>query len=171
MDVAYGSAGVLPRTRLGVEQRRYLVVANQTLGDGILIDLIRARCSAEPSQLHVLVPHQRRVMPFVDPILGVPMDGGLDVLHAEQQELDQVRARLERFVNQLSEFASGVSGEVVVGDPVSAARELPAGFDEIIVSTLPAGLSAWLRLDLPSRFARSFDVPVVTLTQSGCKLR
>lgn len=38
---------------------------------------------------------------------------------------------------------------------------------EVIVSTLPAGISRWLKLDLASRIARMSDVPVTTVEAGG----
>lgn len=63
------------------------------------------------------------------------------------------------------QFDTQVSGEVVLGDPVVAAqRALAHGdYDEVVVSTLAPGVSRWLRLDLPSRLARSCSVPVTTI--------
>ena len=37
------------------------------------------------------------------------------------------------------------------------------GFDEIIISTLPARVSKWLKLDLPSKIA-GLGLPVTTVT-------
>ena len=37
-------------------------------------------------------------------------------------------------------------------------------FDEIILSTLPPGISRWLALDLPSRVRRKIDVPLTVIT-------
>ena len=37
-------------------------------------------------------------------------------------------------------------------------------FDEIVISTLPARVSGWLRQDLAHRAARRFAVPVTTIT-------
>ena len=37
-------------------------------------------------------------------------------------------------------------------------------FDEIVISTLPARVSGWLRQDLAHRAARKFAVPVTTIT-------
>jgi hypothetical protein len=39
--------------------------------------------------------------------------------------------------------------------------------DEVIVSTLPRGLSRWLGEDVPSRLRDSVRVPVTVVTQSG----
>ena len=40
------------------------------------------------------------------------------------------------------------------------------GFDEIIVSTLPARVSRWLHMDLPRKVA-GLGVPVTTVTAKG----
>ena len=37
-------------------------------------------------------------------------------------------------------------------------------FDEVIISTLPLGVSRWLGLDVPHRVERRFKVPVTTVT-------
>jgi hypothetical protein len=51
-----------------------------------------------------------------------------------------------------------------VGDPspVEAIRDAlrDREFDGIILSTLPPGISRWLRQDLPSRVEKEFDLPV-----------
>ena len=36
-------------------------------------------------------------------------------------------------------------------------------FDEILLSTLPPGPSAWIRQDLPHRVKKAFDLPVTHL--------
>jgi GABA permease len=52
----------------------------------------------------------------------------------------------------------------VVGDPDPVAAVGDAlrarEFDEVIVSTLPRGVSRWLRLSLPHRLERMTDLPV-----------
>ena len=37
--------------------------------------------------------------------------------------------------------------------------------DEVILSTLPPGISRWLQMDVPSRLERAVDVPVAVVTQ------
>jgi hypothetical protein len=55
-----------------------------------------------------------------------------------------------------------VSGRVGDPDPIVATMELwdPMEFDEIVVSTLPTGVSRWLGLDLPRRLEKLTAVPV-----------
>jgi hypothetical protein len=47
-------------------------------------------------------------------------------------------------------------------DPIVAAHEAwdPNAMDEIIVCTLPTGVSKWLQVDLPHRVAKLTDAPV-----------
>ena len=59
---------------------------------------------------------------------------------------------------------AGIEVEGIVGDadPVAAVEAAwdPERFDEVIVATLPAQLSRWLRLDLPRRVERITGRPV-----------
>ncbi len=68
----------------------------------------------------------------------------------------------------LSEAAgSPVEGIVGAPDPNTAVNDAInlRGFDEIIISTLPARLSRWLRLDLPHKVSGA-GLPVTTVTPS-----
>lgn len=40
-------------------------------------------------------------------------------------------------------------------------------FNEVIISTLPVGISRWLKLDLPSRTQRMVECPVTTVEADG----
>jgi len=53
-----------------------------------------------------------------------------------------------------------------VRDPVDAAHDAlrRVTVDEIILSTLPAGISRWLGQDVPSRLRGSVQVPVTVVT-------
>ncbi|MGH2823154.1 MAG: hypothetical protein ACRDLY_09075, partial [Thermoleophilaceae bacterium] len=55
-----------------------------------------------------------------------------------------------------------VDGRVGDPDPVVAAMEVwdPMEFDEVVVSTLPTGVSRWMGLDLPRRLQKLTGVTV-----------
>jgi hypothetical protein len=57
---------------------------------------------------------------------------------------------------------SKVTGRVGDPDPIVAAMDVwdPMQFDEVVVSTLPTGVSRWLGLDLPRRLEKLTGVPV-----------
>ncbi len=142
--------------------RRYLVVANQTLDDPLLQETVRHRCEQGDVDLHVVVPQSRRILPFCDPMMGVPLDIGIDTAFLEIQDAEEAAERLGAFLRRFSPLAA-VTGEVVSGDPVAHTRRIMAArrFDEIIVSALPSGPARWLRIDLTARLSRAFAVPVV----------
>ncbi len=73
---------------------------------------------------------------------------------------------LELAIPLLEEAAGGhVDGIIGDTDPFVAIRAVVTnvGVDEIIISTLPARVSRWLRRDLPRR-ANEFGLPVTVVT-------
>jgi hypothetical protein len=172
--------------------RRYLVVANQTLGGNQLVNTIRERMAAGPSHFHLLVPatpadqldpaYRARADAAARPA-ATPGEGGLDREQARQlieDELDEVdhtessedhgrrlaRERLTQELARLRGLGAEASGEVGVSDPVEAVGVVLHRweFDEVILSTLPGKSSRWLARDLPSRIRRSFKLPVTHVT-------
>jgi hypothetical protein len=130
--------------------RRYLVVANQTLGGDALLDRLRALASEGPCAIHVLVPAS------ADPT---------QAFHDEDSDQRLARERLDQALTRFPQLAPSltVTGEVGDHRPIDAVGDvLRRGerFDGVIVSTLPAGVSRWLRLDAISRIERAVDVPV-----------
>lgn len=150
-----------------VTVRRYLIIANQTLPSPGLHELIDERASANPSEFHILVPEAPPAVIYNDPHSTfdhhLAETGKYDRLIAEQE----ANERLDSFKASFAHLGPSLTGEVGVGDPVSATRRVMdrATFDEIIVSTLPIGISRWVRLDLPARLKRSFHLPVTHLEQ------
>lgn len=129
------------------EQRRILIVANQTMGSTHLVDEVKGRMRRARCEFVVLAP-------------ASPSSPG--VLREDKAAREEARERLDAACERLRRVGASVTG--VVGDfyPLRAIQDLllVEEFDEIIVSTLPQGPSEWLRMDLPSRVARRFGLPV-----------
>ena len=128
--------------------RHYLVVANQTLGGAHLLEAVQERVRAGDCAFHVVVPasHPHGT--------AVWTEG-----EAKSHAGDQLEAAMRRF----REVGAQVTGEVGDASPVAAANDalLEGEFDEIIVSTLPLGVSRWLRQDVVHRIQRAHSMPVI----------
>lgn len=127
--------------------RRYLIVANQTLGGDHLLEAVRGLASGEDCSFHVLVPATR------------PHD---HLVATEGEGIAIAKSRLDRALERFGALGIEVTGEVGDPRPLDAIRDafLEADYDGIVLSTLPAGVSAWLGMDLPNRVQRAFPVPV-----------
>jgi nucleotide-binding universal stress UspA family protein len=79
------------------------------------------------------------------------------------------RQRLDAASDRFRALGATVDGEVGDADPLEAARSAHRRFgaDEVIVCTLPLGVSRWLRGNLPRKVERSLGVPVVHLVEPG----
>lgn len=125
--------------------RRYLVVANRTLGGEHLLDAVRLRMHDGPSEFHVVVPASHPSSAWTD---------GQVIAMAEK--------RLEEALKRFRDLGATVTGEVGDASPVRAIGDvlLREPVDEVILSTLPPGPSRWLRQDVVHRVQRNYDVPV-----------
>ena len=125
-----------------------LIVAHRTAATPALLAQVRARAAEGPCRFTLVVPR-----PYWDP------------------ETDEAAITLELAIPLLEEAAGGhVEGMVGDTDPFVAVRDAVEQFefDEIIVSTLPARVSHWLRRDLPSRVQQlGLPVTVVTAAESA----
>ena len=66
-----------------------------------------------------------------------------------------------------------VTGEIGDASPLRAVGDALQyqSCDEIIVSTLPPGVSRWLKLDLPNRLRHSFAIPVTHVVATTERVR
>jgi hypothetical protein len=124
-----------------------LIVAYRTAATPLLLAQVRERARRSACAFTLVVPR-----PYWDP------------------DTDEAAATLELAIPLLEEAAGG-HVEAIIGDtdPFVAVRDAVErlGFDEIIVSTLPARVSHWLHRDLPSRVEQlGLPVTVVTAAQS-----
>lgn len=144
---------------------RVLLLANRTAGGAELMTEVRRRTAGGPCEFHVLVP-------VLVPVVGTAAAWGEPGAGDETDAMFAWAAAEERLALQLAllrEAGVPATGELRPSDPLKATLEVlgRASFDEIIVSTLPAALSRWLRLDLPSRLARQIDLPIVHIEQAA----
>jgi hypothetical protein len=127
---------------------RVLIVAYRTAATPLLLNAVRARANRSPSSFTLLVPR-----PYWDP------------------DTDEAVMTLELAIPLLERAAGGhVDGVIGNNDPFVAVREAVTniGFDEILISTLPARVSHWLRRDLPRR-VEQFGLPVTVVTAEQSK--
>ena len=132
----------------------YLVVAHRTLVGQHLLDHVRSISEAAGSggcRFYLVVPVRH-------PRDHAWTDGEVEAT---------ARARLDEGLAAFRNVGVEATGEVGDANPVyavsTALRNRPFGdedWDGIIVSTLPAGVSHWLGLDVVSRIKREFDIPV-----------
>jgi hypothetical protein len=128
---------------------RYLVVANQTLGGEPLLTRIRQLARAGPCAFFVIVP------------ATPPQDHAWTEGEAKAIAQRRLDAALERF----RALGGGVeiAGDVGDASPMLAIEDAireRGPFDGIVLSTLPPGVSRWLKLDLPHRVEGVFGLPV-----------
>ena len=122
---------------------RVLIVAYRTAATPLLLNAVRARANRSACSFTLLVPR-----PYWDP------------------DTDEAVMTLELAIPLLEQAAGGhVDGVIGNNDPFVAVREAVTdiGFDEILISTLPARVSHWLRRDLPRR-VEQFGLPVTVVT-------
>src|SRR5690348_2351351 len=117
------------------EPAKVLLVAHKTAAGDALREAVRERAARSAAEFHLVVPrHASGLHRVVD-----PEDSGGD----ETQEV------LDTALPILSEAAGGdVQGTIGDAEPLSAIQDAVnlGDYDEIIISTLPARLSKWLRL-------------------------
>jgi hypothetical protein len=138
----------------GPGPRRILVVANQTACGDELLAVIETRAGDGPCHFTLLVP------------ATPPAE------HATWTEGEAKALATRRMEEALARFedVGGIDADGVVCDahPVRAIDDvlLDRNYDEIILSTLPPGVSRWLKLDLPRRVEQRFALPVTTVIGS-----
>jgi len=129
-------------------QSSILVVANRTAASDFLVEALKERARREDVGFSLVVP-------------ATP--GG--VAWAADMDSGGAAARRRMDVAVRSYLGAGLPlRDARVGHPDPLAAALDAvhfgDFAEIVVSTLPLHMSAWLRLSLPHRVAHATGLPV-----------
>jgi hypothetical protein len=135
-----------------------LVVANRTAESPELLDALRRRAEQGDVVFTLLVPSTPHGVAW-----AADMHSGGD--EAEQH----MQAAVDRFRSEGLQVTAGKVGDP---DPCAAVQDEVnfADYDEIVVSTLPGGISKWLKLDLPHRVERVTGLPVTHVTASEVKV-
>jgi hypothetical protein len=138
---------------------RVLVVAHRTAATPALLDAVRARAATGPATFTLLVPRTPHGLHrFVDPE---------DTDESEAQDILELAL-------PLLEEAAGAPVDGKIGDPNPADAIQDAvnidGYDEIIISTLPARVSKWLRINLPAKLT-PLGLPITTVTATSSRSR
>jgi len=125
-----------------------LVVANETLGGRRLREVLAQKAKINPSLVIRLVIPQSR-----------PRRGSVIYL---QSVHDAAQVRLDLALSLLRDAGFEVSGEVGDSDAFNATMDAIGERkpDEIVISTLPATASGWLRRDLVERVAEASGIAV-----------
>jgi hypothetical protein len=126
---------------------RILVVANQTLGGPNVMSWLRERAAREPCRIHLLVPANVDTQSWTND---------------DDSDRELAAQRLSEGIERFSELDSEITGEIGDPRPMDAVSDVlrREDFDEILLSTLPPGMSRWLRLDLVHRLERTVAIPV-----------
>ncbi|HEX3268603.1 MAG TPA: hypothetical protein VHQ98_11530 [Gaiellaceae bacterium] len=138
----------VPAQRSAPDERRILVVANETVGGEALREQIERR--GEGSRTRVLV---------VSPALNSPIRHWAS---DEDPARAEARKRLDTSLQRLQESGIAASGEVGDADPLQAIEDAMRTFgpDEIIISTHPEGRSHWLERGVVTGARERFAVPI-----------
>ena len=129
--------------------RTILVIANQTIGGATLLQTVKEKVDAADGDARVVIAVPR-----------VPPHHGNIIYEDAVFEAAQVRVDLAR--RFLREAGISAIGEVGDPDPYTAAMDAIDEHqpDEVVVSTLPATSSGWMRRDLIERIHEDSGLPV-----------
>ncbi|HEV7460483.1 MAG TPA: hypothetical protein VGN78_08105 [Solirubrobacteraceae bacterium] len=145
---------VVDLAKEGVPFTVTLVVANRTAGGQELVEKLKARSAEEGEHLFIVV---------------VPQEGG------QGHHAGQARQRLNTVLENLRNEGLLVAGMIGDPDPYIAAMNALQRFrvSDVVISTLPAEKSGWLRANLPERLSDAARIPVdhvvVELDDAGVK--
>jgi hypothetical protein len=134
-----------------MEPKQILVIANQTAGGASLRSEIKRRVAEGPCKLTLVVP-------------ATPPHEHATWTEGEANEI--ARRRLDAALESFAAMGADIDGLVGDASPMAAIGDamLESQFDEIIISTLPPGLSRWLKQDLAHRAERRYKLPITMVT-------
>jgi hypothetical protein len=137
-----------PVHRGAPDDRRILVIANETVGGGPLRERIEKLSEGYDTKVLVVTPalnsRMRTITSDVDPAR------------------EQAQQRLDASLARLRQDGIDAHGEVGDGDPLQAIEDAlrTFGADQIVISTHPEGRSHWLERGVVDKAKERFAVPI-----------
>jgi hypothetical protein len=132
----------------GPEERRVLVVANETVAGEELVSAISMLALTQTSSFLVVCP---------------ALNSRLRTWTSDEDPArEAAQGRLEATLERLSSVGIDARGEIGDSDPLIAVEDAVRTFrpDEIVISTHPPGRSNWLERGVVDGVRVRFDVPV-----------
>jgi nucleotide-binding universal stress UspA family protein len=138
----------VPSRRGREDERRILVIANETVGGERLREEIKRRSEGYAEQVLVVCP-----------ALNSPLRHWASDEDAARAQAQQ---RLTASLTRLRQLGIDAKGEVGDGEPLQAMEDALRlfGADEIIISTHPEGRSHWLERGIVEGAKERFAVPI-----------
>jgi GABA permease len=130
------------------DERRVLVVANETVGGEELMSAISIRALESKTEFFVVCPAlNTRLKTWTSD---------------EDPARAKAQARLSTTLERLASVGIEARGEIGDGDPLVAIEDAVRTFhpDEIVIATHPEGRSNWLVRGVPDAVRARYDVPV-----------
>lgn len=136
-----------------------LVVANRTADSPELIAALRQRAARSPTSFTLLVPAVPRGLAWA-----------ADMKAGGSEAVSRAEIGAERIRRSGLEVDAAIVGDpdplAAIGDALRSRK-----FDQVVLCTLPRGISRWLRLSLPHRLRRTTNVPVLHVTAHPRQVR
>lgn len=132
--------------------RSALVVAGRSADSPALVSALRIYAAAAPTRFTLLVPAVPHGFAWATDMSAGRPEAAVRAERASKRMRDRGLVLEETIVGDPDPIAA-------VGDALHCRR-----FDELIVVTLPRGLSSWLKLGLPGRLHRITDLPITRIT-------
>ena len=130
------------------DEKRTLVIANETLEGETLQEMIKRKSEGYRPNVLVVAPAQP------SPLQHFASD--------DDPSRAAARERLDRTLRKLREAGISARGEVGESDPLQAIEDALRTFgpDEVIISTHPEGRSHWLEQGIVEKARERFAVPI-----------
>ncbi len=135
-----------------------LVVANRTAESSELLDALRERAARGDATFTLLVPATPHGVAWA-----------ADMHSGGSEAEDHMHGAVQRMRDAGLNVKEGKVGDP---DPIAAVQDEVnfTSYDEVVVSTLPGGISKWLKLDLPHRVERVTGLPTTHVLAQEAKV-